>query len=126
MLSCEICQIFKNNFFTEDFQWLLISSTEFCMGNVDICSAFRFPQRYFEKYHVNILEIRLRYFLHVGKNAAQKMKFSIKDFFIKCDQIHKKLQIWWHLQCHIYTNLSRSLNPSTSYVKKMNLPTQKV
>ena len=26
-------------------------------------------------------------------NTAQKMKFSIKDFFSKCDQI----QIWWHL-----------------------------
>ena len=26
-----------------------------------------------------------------------KMKFSIKDFFSKCDQIRKKLQIWSHL-----------------------------
>ena len=25
------------------------------------------------------------------------MMFSIKDFFSKCDQIHKKLQIWSHL-----------------------------
>ena len=25
------------------------------------------------------------------------MKFSIKDFFSKCDQICKKLQIWSHL-----------------------------
>ena len=25
------------------------------------------------------------------------MKFSIKDFFSKCDQIGKKLQIWLHL-----------------------------
>ena len=30
-------------------------------------------------------------------NTAQKMKFSIKDFFSKCDQIRKKLQIWSHL-----------------------------
>ena len=29
--------------------------------------------------------------------AAQKMKFSIKDFFIKCDQIRGKLRIWSHL-----------------------------
>ena len=29
--------------------------------------------------------------------TAQKMKFSIKDFFSKCDQIRKKLQIWSHL-----------------------------
>ena len=30
-------------------------------------------------------------------NTAQKMKFSIKDFFSKCDQTHKKLRIWSHL-----------------------------
>ena len=29
--------------------------------------------------------------------TAQTMKFSIKDFFSKCNQIHKKLQNWSHL-----------------------------
>ena len=29
--------------------------------------------------------------------TAQKMKFSIKDFFSKCDQIGRKLWIWSHL-----------------------------
>ena len=29
--------------------------------------------------------------------TAQKMKFSIKDFFSKCDQIRRKLRIWSHL-----------------------------
>ena len=29
--------------------------------------------------------------------TAQKMKFSIKDFFSKCDQIHRKLWIPLHL-----------------------------
>ena len=28
---------------------------------------------------------------------TQKMKFSIKDFFSKCDQIHSFLRIWLHL-----------------------------
>ena len=28
---------------------------------------------------------------------AQKMKFSIEDFFSKCDQIRRKLRIWSHL-----------------------------
>ena len=28
---------------------------------------------------------------------AQRMKFSIKDFFSKCDQIHRNLQNWSHL-----------------------------
>ena len=30
-------------------------------------------------------------------NTAQKIKFSIKDFFSKCDQIHMNLLIWSHL-----------------------------
>ena len=29
--------------------------------------------------------------------TAQEMKYSIKDFSIKCDQIAKKLRIWSHL-----------------------------
>ena len=31
------------------------------------------------------------------ENTAQKMKFSIKDFFSKYDQIHSFQQIWSHL-----------------------------
>ena len=31
------------------------------------------------------------------KTAAQKLKFSIKDFFSKCDQIRSFLPIWSHL-----------------------------
>ena len=30
-------------------------------------------------------------------NPAEKMKFSIKHFFSKCDQICRKLRIWSHL-----------------------------
>ena len=29
--------------------------------------------------------------------TVQKMKFSIKDFFSKCDQIRSFLRIWSHL-----------------------------
>ena len=29
--------------------------------------------------------------------TAKKMKFSIKDFFSKCDQIRSFLRIWSHL-----------------------------
>ena len=32
-----------------------------------------------------------------GTFTARKMKFSIKDFFSKCDLIHRKLRIWSHL-----------------------------
>ena len=31
------------------------------------------------------------------RNTAGKMKFFIKDFFSKCDKIHRKLRIWSHL-----------------------------
>ena len=40
------------------------------------------------------LHIRVRTFSFV--NTSQKMKFSIKDFFSKCDQIQRTLQIWSH------------------------------
>ena len=30
-------------------------------------------------------------------STAQQMKFSIKDFLSKCDQIRRKLRIWLHL-----------------------------
>ena len=33
----------------------------------------------------------------VSRYTAQKMKFYIKDFFSKCDQIRRKLRIWSHL-----------------------------
>ena len=32
----------------------------------------------------------------INIHNSQKMKFSIKDFFSKCDQIHSFLQIWSH------------------------------
>ena len=32
-----------------------------------------------------------------AKLTTQKMKFSVKDFFSKCDQIRSFLQIWSHL-----------------------------
>ena len=30
-------------------------------------------------------------------NTAQKLKFPLKEFFSKCDQIRRKLRIWLHL-----------------------------
>ena len=48
-------------------------------------------------------------------NTAQKMKFSIEDFFRKYDQIRRKLQIWSHL-------LKKSLMENFAYfaVKILN------
>ena len=33
----------------------------------------------------------------INQTLHKKMKFSVKDFFRKCDQIRRKLQIWSHL-----------------------------
>ena len=35
--------------------------------------------------------------MKIHPNTAQKMKFSIKDFIRKCDQIRSFLRIWSHL-----------------------------
>ena len=40
--------------------------------------------------HAKIVKWRITY-------TTQKMKFSMKSFFSKCDQIHRKLCIWSHL-----------------------------
>ena len=50
--------------------------------------------------HVMALLLGLaEYSLSQFKSALdKKMKFSIRDFFSKCDQIHRKLRIWSHLQ----------------------------
>ena len=42
-------------------------------------------------------------------NTAQKMKFSIKDFFRKCDQIRRKLRIWSNL-------LKKTLNEKVDFL----------
>ena len=46
--------------------------------------------------HVNLWEY-LNESTFYGIYTAQKMKFSIKDFFSKCDQIRRNLWIWSHL-----------------------------
>ena len=33
----------------------------------------------------------------IGQITTQKLKFSIKNFFSKCDQIHSFMRIWSHL-----------------------------
>ena len=47
--------------------------------------------------------------------TAQKMKFSIKDFFSKCDQIHSFMRIWSHL-------LKKSLIESFIFVQCVHIP----
>ena len=37
------------------------------------------------------------FYTHWYQNTSQKVKFSIKDFSSKCDQIRRKSRIWSHL-----------------------------
>ena len=46
--------------------------------------------------HDNGITITLKLCVSVSC-TAQKIKFFIKDFFSKCDQIWRKLRIWSHL-----------------------------
>ena len=53
-------------------------------------------------FHQNNCFLRYEHIKNILLNAlttftAQKMEFSIKDFFIKCDQFRWKLQIRSHL-----------------------------
>ena len=41
--------------------------------------------------------VRPKCILFISFTNTQKMKFSIKDLFTKCDQIGRTLQIWSHL-----------------------------
>ena len=47
---------------------------------------------YKKKYHLFLLDFLKEYYI-----TAQKIKFSIKDFFSECDQIRSFLRIWSHL-----------------------------
>ena len=44
-----------------------------------------------------LFKVNNKSFKTTSKDTAQKMKFYIKGFFSKCDQIRRKLRIWSHL-----------------------------
>ena len=50
-----------------------------------------------EKVHITAKFQKSEFDKHATSGVAQKMKFSIKDFFSKCDQIRIFLRIWSHL-----------------------------
>ena len=45
----------------------------------------------------NTSRMMLLFAIFTGLTLTKDLKFSIKDFFSKCDQIRRKLQIWSHL-----------------------------
>ena len=44
-----------------------------------------------------MIKIAVKVLKYQSYITEQKMKFSIKDFFSKCNQIRRKLWIWLHL-----------------------------
>ena len=50
----------------------------------------KFTSRFYGK-------MSLEHWINSGNLTAQIRKFSIKDFFSKCDQIRRNMRIWSHL-----------------------------
>ena len=54
-------------------------------------------------------------------HTAQKMMFSIKDFFSKCDQIRRKLRIWSYLlKKFLWKNIIFCAVSFTGFTNKKN------
>ena len=89
-ISCFTCHNFKNSIpKIPIFIWNLITKQWDFFVNF-----FGFFAQAFIVYN---LQITFRPEFIFGEITAQKMKFSIKDFFSKCDQIRRKLWICSHL-----------------------------
>ena len=69
-------------------------------------------------------------YLHVKIESytTQKMRFSIKDFFSKCDQIRRKLRIWSHLlekslmENFIFCAVTLSTYAYSQYIDNVSFP----
>ena len=67
-------------------------------------------------------------------SAVQKMKFSVKDFFSKCEQIHRKLWICSHLvkkslsENFTFCAMTRGVSPLCSCIQSIsrNMLTRKL
>ena len=56
----------------------------------------RLPVR-LPSFFLNLWNFRENFTIHFPGRTEQKIKFSVKNFFSKCDRIRKKLWIWSHL-----------------------------
>ena len=56
----------------------------------------------------------------VYASTTQKIKFSIKSFFNKCDQIRSFLQIWWYLLKKLLIQNIIFMECSFWYIKRLN------
>ena len=54
---------------------------------------------------------------------CQKIKFFIKNFFNKCDQIHRKPQIWPHLLKKFFKNYANHCKLTLKFFLKKGIET---
>ena len=89
-------------------KWVVDSTSQpqLHRGLIKSCTKFKFkPCNNFDPFVIMTVVNKIRrcwrwshdlndLFLKYTDSTAQKMKFCIKDFFSKCDQIRRKLRIW--------------------------------
>ena len=93
MFSCEICKTFKNIYFEENMRTAAHEDYKHLYLKLD--SYLSKKLFYFLQWKPFKSDEKCFYFtLKALFVTPQKMKFSIKDFFSKCDQICRKLRIW--------------------------------
>ena len=91
MFSCKFSEFFHNIIFIEPFGHLLHNHS-FCLLSHPELSPF---QKRCHKYFPDVYFLGL--ICRLGTSTVQKMKFSIKEFFSKCDELLRNLRIWPHL-----------------------------
>ena len=101
--ACNLCVLLLNNrndsqwnVNGKNFYWLCYSTGTNDTSN-DSSLTVLAPQN--ERVGTIEFSINFDYFFRLIRtsNTAQKKKFSIKDFFSKCDQMRRKLGIWSHI-----------------------------
>ena len=97
------CHCMKNVRFSEFF-WYVFSHIRTEYGGLLCKSPYsvRIPDNTDQKnskceHFLRSLCLRLKSFAFSSEHTPRKMKFCIRDFFVKCDQIRSFLPVWWHL-----------------------------
>ena len=83
------------SFLLEQVMEILSECINFKGTPQSICNALSGRQIYVTK--ARLTQVAEDADLVQVNDTAQKVKFSIKGFFSKCDQICRKLRIWLHL-----------------------------
>ena len=104
----KISFVYLYSYFFFSYMFTFLPKLQWLSGYGDF--LFHFPFLVFQRYYNKVLSLKFctcqfisqSKLLHFDlesfvRGTARKMKFSITDFFSKCDQIHSFLRIWSHL-----------------------------